>query len=376
MQREAKKARAVLDSVPAAAQRQALRAVPHPDGAHRVGRVHGIQREQFQKRRGRDAAFRRHGLKGAGRRRRCVRAGVLAGDGLVQLHRARTGAACRVIFQRVRRAGRGQRAVLQNGLPSGGIRAHVRVSRCVVILDNLDFPGVQAQAARPFPHIAHKVRNARRTVVMPPAYRPGAGQRASVQIVVTDTQLTGSGGKRAGLVLGFVVLAPVGVAARLEPRLDAQRTQQRPFRVGHQVPARALVLAVRHRAVEVQRVGRVHTGQAHRVAVHKRRRIHADEKFRLLDAVDDEGRMRPGQAQVGIQVLNPHFRDAAHEAGMPSIVIQYRAQAARGRFHAGTQAVFRDDGRHVMPPCCRLQSKESAARLPCRMRQGERARFP
>ena len=249
------------------------------------------------------------------------------------------------------------------------------MGRRIVILDNVDFPGVQTHTASPLPHVTHKVRDPRRTVVMPPAHRPGAGQRASVQIVVTDTQLTGSGGKRTGLVLGFVVLAPVGVAARLEPRLDAQRTQQRPFRVGHQVPARALVLAVRHRAVEVQIVGRVHTGQAHRVAVHQGRRIHADEKFRLLHPVDDEGRMRTRQAQVGIQVLNPHFRDAAHEAGMPSIVIQYRAQAARGRFHAGTQAVFRDDGRHVMPPYCRLQSKESAARLPCRMRQGKRARF-
>ena len=60
---EAKKARAVLVIVPAAAQRQALRAVPHPDGTHRIGRVHGIQGEQFQQGRHRDAAFRRHGLK-------------------------------------------------------------------------------------------------------------------------------------------------------------------------------------------------------------------------------------------------------------------------------------------------------------------------
>ena len=211
---------------------------------------------------------------------------------------------------------------------------------------------------------------------MPPAYRPGARQCTPVQIVVSDAQFTGSRRKRARLVLLFMMQAPVGIPARLKARLDAQRPQKRPFRVGHEVPARALVLAVAHGTVEVQRIGRIHARQAHAVTVHKRRRIHADEQFRLFHAVDDEGRMRARQAKVGIEVFYFYFRNATHVAGVARVVIKDGHKAARGGFHAGTQAVFRDDGRHVMPPYCRLQSKESAARLPCRMRQGERARFP
>ena len=140
--------------------------------------------EQFQQGRHRDAAFRRHGLKGAGRRRRGVRGGILAGDGLVQLDRARAVATHGVVFQRVRRAGRGQRAVLQDGLPGAAFRALMSTSWAAASLSlmMLISPGVQAHTARPFPHVAHKVRDTGGAVVMPPAHRPGAGQRASVQM--------------------------------------------------------------------------------------------------------------------------------------------------------------------------------------------------
>ena len=204
----------------------------------------------------------------------------------------------------------------------------------VIIRNDIDFSGVQPQAARPFPYVPNEVRDSGGTVVMPPAYRAGTRQRAPVQVVITHAEFRCAGGQRARFVFGLMVLPPIGVAARLETGLDAQRPQKRPFRVGHEVPARTLVLAIRHRAVEIQHVGRVHARKAYPVFVNHGRGIHPDEKLRLLNAVDDERRVRPGQTEIGVHVLNPHFRDAAHVAGMPRVVIQYGHKAARSRFNA------------------------------------------
>nr|DAD55535.1 MAG TPA: hypothetical protein [Bacteriophage sp.] len=345
--KEGKKARAEGTTV-AAAQRQPLARVPVPNATHRAvpGR---IKAQEFEQGRNRHARFRRHSRKSAGRGRRGVRARILAGNSGIQHHRARAVRSGGVQFQGGGRARCGQRTILQNSFPRGAGRAHVHgMRRRVVILDDVDFPGVQPQAARPFPHIPHKVRDSGGAVVMPPTYRTGTRQRPPVLVVVSHAKRACTGGKRARFMLGFMMLAPPRISARLKARLEAQRPQQRPFGIRHEVPARTLFLAIRYRTVKVQVVSRVHARQAHTVAINNRGWIHADEKLAFLYPVDNKGRMRPRQPQVRVQIFNIALRDTPHIVGVPAIVIQHGHKTARGRFHAGPQGIFRDNGRHVL----------------------------
>ena len=319
-----------------------------PNAADRAVPGNRIKTQQLHNRGNSHARLCGHGREGTRRRRLIVRARVLAGDGRIDFHCSRAITPRSVHFQRGRRARGHQTAILQNRLPCRGRCGRRFATGSVVILQNLNLPIDQTHAACPFPHIPYKVSNARRAVIVSPTDRTGTSQRAPVQSFVIHTQLASPIGQRTRFVLHFVVQAPIRISARLKARLETHGTQQCPFGIAHQMPPRPLGLAVIDRLVKIQRMGGFHAGKTDAVLINNGRRIHANEQFRLFNAVDDERRVRARQAKVGVHVFNLTFRDAPHVRRMPAFIIQYGYKAARSRFHAGSQSIFRDNGRHFL----------------------------
>ncbi len=186
-------------------------------------------------------------------------------------------ASCSLVNQSARR---------RDALPecAGGTLIHT--SSGVVVGDHLDLAILQTKSGHPFPNIPAQVKNTIRAIVMRPGDRAATrgnsaiGGRASIS-VCNHAMLMGVG----------VVLAIAGIATGQKAILLAPQGNRGPFRIGQQMPALALVLAIGLGLVDIDIGAGVLPRQAISPVTLHDVLILTHEDLRHLHAVDDEGRV-------------------------------------------------------------------------------------